>query len=83
MIAYRPTSVFDIVGPAERRLMEAALPMLEVFHRILQYLPKQDYVFCKVPAALTKALPKLVTEYMEAFKAWKVCASFRAASSCT
>jgi hypothetical protein len=72
MIAYRPSHVFGAIDTPARRLMEATTPMLAVFHRILDYLSKEEYAFCKVPRALTKAFPRLFAAYMETFKTWKV-----------
>mmetsp|Transcript_4190 Transcript_4190/g.11969 ORF Transcript_4190/g.11969 Transcript_4190/m.11969 type:complete len:567 (-) Transcript_4190:25-1725(-) len=73
MIAYRPTNVFENMGPLEQDLYESAGPMLASFEAIchaIQTCPTR--CFRDVPSELTKEFPALLFDYLKRFKAWKV-----------
>ena len=73
MIAYRPTHVFENMGPLERDLFEAGVPLLSMFETICKtLLHAQHKHFQNVPANQTKDFPTTLFEYLRRFKAWKV-----------
>lgn len=74
MIAYRPTHVFESMGPLEQSLLESSIPLLETFQKIRDSLrnPEQLRGFAGVPEELTAEFPTMLFEYLKRFKAWKV-----------
>jgi hypothetical protein len=70
MIAYRPTHVFETIGPLEQALLEAATPLLTTFDSICKVV-RQKGSFQAVPSSLTQAFPTLLFEFLKRFKAWK------------
>jgi hypothetical protein len=70
VIAFKPTHVFDSVGPLERDLQDAVHPLLSTFERILQIVVSTGSFQC-VSKDLTHDFPTLVFEYLKRFRAWK------------
>ena len=71
MIAYRPTHVFEAMGPLEKALYEAAIPLLKTFQNICSVV-KTHGSFQAVPSELTENFPTMLFEYLKRFKAWKI-----------
>ncbi len=71
MIAYRPTHVFESIGPLEQSLFEAALPLLGTFQRIVERVASAGS-FQGVAFDLSCDFPTMLFEYLKRFKAWKV-----------
>ena len=71
MIAYRPSHVFESMGPLEQRLFESSIPLLTAFHRIAA-----DVIATKsfqgAAADITAAFQGLLHDYLKDFKAWKI-----------
>lgn len=73
MIAYRPSHVFESIGPLEKSLRKCAEPMLVTFERIAKLLiSNPSFSFRDVPAELSKPFPMMIFEYLRSFKLWKV-----------
>ena len=73
MVAYRPTHVFESMGALEQALLEAATPLLTIFHKICACIRSSPgRSFQDVPHELTRDFPAMLFEYLQRFKAWKV-----------
>jgi hypothetical protein len=73
LIAHYPTYIFEYrTGELEQALIQAATPLLATFEQICLSLQTQQ-AFAKVPLATALSFPTVLSEYMAAFKAWKVC----------
>ena len=71
MIAFRPTHVFENMGPLEQSLYEAAFPLVVAFQRIVECVVSVGS-FQRVPDDLTVDFTSMLFEYLKRFKAWKV-----------
>jgi hypothetical protein len=68
MIVGHPREVFSATGDLERRLMESAQALLDIFERILHSAVPMHMM----SPDLTKSLPTALFAYLRDFKAWKV-----------
>ena len=71
MIAFRPTHVFESMGPLEQSLFESALPLMTRFQLIAESVVSYGS-FQQVPTDLTRDFPSMLWEYLKRFRAWKV-----------
>lgn len=71
MIAYRPTHVFESMGPLETALLDSARTLLISFDNIIKCVASEGF-FQEVPFHLTLDFPVFLFEYLKNFKAWKV-----------
>ena len=71
MAAYRPTHVFETMGPLECSLHESAIALIQAFEAICERM-KDGTAFANVPHEVTRDLNVLLFEYLKRFKAWKV-----------
>ena len=69
MIAYRPTHVFESMGPLENALLEAAVSMLESFQTIVDAVRNSPQrTFSSAPPELTRDFPEQLFEYFRRFE---------------
>ena len=71
MAAYRPTHVFETMGPLERSLHESGIALIQAFEAIYERMT-DGIAFANVPHEVTRDFPALLFEYLKRFKAWKV-----------
>jgi hypothetical protein len=71
MISFRPTHVFESMGPLETALLEASTPLMTKFNDILDSI-QSNGSFKAVPSVLTADFLDMLCEFLERFKAWKI-----------
>ena len=71
MIAFRPTHVFESMGPLEQSLYESALLLMTRFQSIAEHIVSRGS-FQQIPVDLTHDFTLMIFEYLKRFKAWKV-----------
>ena len=74
MIAYRPTHVFETMGPLEQALLASAANMLAVFNDIASRFVAggRKFTFQMVPHDATRPLLGMMRQYLGDFRQWKV-----------
>lgn len=70
MIAFKPSHVFESMGPVEGDLQEAAVSVITRFEKICNAIGEAHH-FHALPLHVTDGFAQSLLEYLQCFKAWK------------